>query len=78
MSDDRRTFIEACLAGEASAAQLDDFVADWHASDDAGCLPAYLGMTEGEYARWVERPETLKSILFSRGHRRDGSVLPQS
>lgn len=66
MSDD--TFVAQALHGEATLDDIEDFVAAWHESDDSRELHEYLGMTWEEYALWVERPEALRYILFSRRH----------
>lgn len=65
---DESTFIERCLSGNALLDDIDDFVDAWH--DDVGgqdqTLSEFLGMTELEYEMWVERPSSLRLILFMR------------
>lgn len=66
MNESTDKFIDLCLQGEAMATEIDEFVDRWHESDSGESLPEYLGMTEQEYALWVERPTFLKLIMFSR------------
>ncbi|WP_020664073.1 hypothetical protein [Amycolatopsis benzoatilytica] len=68
---DTATFIEECLAGRALATDADDWVDAWHDAPDASTaarmsLSDFLGMTESEYALWVERPEALRFIIAGR------------
>ncbi len=37
--------------------ELQDRVDAWHAADTEMSLPEWLGMTDEEYARWVETGE---------------------
>lgn len=64
-------FIDACLAGDALAADADDWIDIWHDAAKSSptsqrTLAEHLGMTEDEYKVWVERPEVLRFILKSR------------
>ncbi len=60
------TFVELCLQGDALISEVDDFVEEWHSVDDDRSLAEALGLTESEYALWVERPSTLKLIIFAK------------
>ncbi len=60
------TFIDACLSGEVDLDAIDDFVQQWHESASRLSLSKYLGMTDDEYAIWVEDSETLPLILCAR------------
>ena len=60
------TFVNLCLSGEAFANEIDDFVDAWHDGNDPRTMSDFLGMTDEEYAIWVERPETLREILNAR------------
>ncbi len=62
-------FVEQYLAGDAGADDIYAFIDRWHESDNTGTLATYLGMTADEYARWVEKPETLDAILTDREKR---------
>lgn len=65
-------FLDLAAAGRAHLEEIDDHVADWHHGNDdpALLLSQYLGMTEDQYAHWVEHPERLQSIVDS--HRAGG------
>jgi hypothetical protein len=60
------TFIDLCLMGEVLAEEIDDFVAQWHETDTDRSIEEYLGLTPQEYILWVEKPEALEFILYSR------------
>jgi hypothetical protein len=60
------TFVEACLAGSATLDEIDHYVEAWHESADPREMHEYLGLTWEEYALWVERPASLRYVLFSR------------
>jgi len=68
MSETGRTFVEVCLDGDALLSDIDEYVDRWHEGNCAGPLWQFLGFTENEYAVWVERPETLRYILFAHRH----------
>lgn len=62
------TFIERCLAGEVESPDdaIGDVISAWHAGIASVSLPEYLGMTEDEYARWVERSVRVTDIVAAR------------
>ena len=62
------TFVDLCLDGRATLDDIDDFVDRWHEAgdDEERELHEYLGLTWDEYALWVERPASLRYVLFSR------------
>ncbi len=68
MSKSWKSFVEACLAGEARADEIDQFVDQWHESDFGCSLADYLGFSDEEYAEWVENPQSLSVILFAHQH----------
>jgi hypothetical protein len=70
-----RSFVDLCLAGEASMEEIDDFVDAWHATPEGKDLHDYLGMTEDEYSLWLRAPDTLPCILKAR---RDGKPLTKA
>lgn len=74
-----KTFLEQVVAGEAQAADIDDFVDRWHDGDTSNPLAESLGMCDDEYALWVERPETLELIIRARaeGMRLERAVAEQ-
>ncbi|KHE92678.1 MAG: hypothetical protein SCABRO_01568 [Candidatus Scalindua brodae] len=61
-----KSFIELCLEGLADLTEIDEFIEEWHSSKEDIPIYEYLGMKRNEYAIWVERPEALRFILFSR------------
>ena len=65
------TFVEQHLAGAATEGDIDSFVARWHDGAGGDSLPEFLGLSEDEYALWVERPEFLGAILAARRGRFD-------
>ncbi len=66
MSHKKRSFVEQCIAGQVAEDAIDELVDRWHAGDGDSDLAEYLGFTQEEYAVWVERPESLRSILDAR------------
>lgn len=58
-----KTFLEMAVMGQIELDRIEDFVDRWHESNAQCNLPAYLGMTEDEYALWVEKPESLELII---------------
>jgi len=60
-------FIEKCLSGDALVNEIDDYIETWHKDESITQeLHEYLGMSFFEYQLWVEKPESLKFILFAR------------
>lgn len=55
------SLIERVLAGDVLLEDLDDAidaaVGEWHRADTSKSLPLWLGMTEEEYALWLEQPD---------------------
>jgi len=66
MSDAAEDFVNLCLNGRESIAAIDDYVDRWHEREDTCSLAEFLGFTPEEYACYVEDPESLREILFSR------------
>jgi hypothetical protein len=65
-------FIDQVLEGEVLETEIDSFVEKWHHGAGANkSLAKFLGMTEQEYALWVEHPQALRSILFCRKYKID-------
>lgn len=71
----QRTFVELCIAGEASLEEIDDFIDAWHAARGGTELHEYLGMTGDEYSLWLRAPDALPCILRAR---RDREPLTQA
>ena len=66
MSSKNKTYMELCLEGLADLTEIDDYIEKWHSGTSDIPIYKYLGMTRNEYALWVEKPEALRFILFSR------------
>ena len=66
MSRFETSFIDLCLKGLADLSEIDDYVDKWHHCEDDIEVHDFLGMSEDEYALWVEKPQSLRFILFSR------------
>ena len=61
-----KTYIELCLEGMADLTEIDEYIEKWHTSETDVPIYEYLGMNREEYALWVEKPESIRFILFSR------------
>src|SRR5215475_15637479 len=77
MFDEAQTFVGACLARQAFAEDVDDWVQAWHDSGGAPTgnpvsLDSFLGFTCEEGDLWAERPEALRFVLAA--HRYECSV----
>lgn len=68
-----KTYVDACLDGDARPDDVDDCVDAWH--DDAPgsenlSLAEFLGFTSEEYARWARDGAALQEILDHRRSQR--------
>jgi hypothetical protein len=66
MSKKIKTYMELCLEGMADLTEIDEYIEKWHTSETDVTIYEFLGMNRKEYALWVERPESIRFILFSR------------
>lgn len=55
-------FLGAVRWGQATLDEIDDWVDGWHHGPGLFPLSIHLGMTLGQYARWVEDPDALEQI----------------
>jgi hypothetical protein len=63
----RATFLDLCLSGDVVMDEIDEFVEAWHTDDRINePVHVFLGMSEEEYALWVEQPGSLRLILAAR------------
>jgi hypothetical protein len=62
-------FIESCLRGDSLLEDIDDYIDTWHEGDSEEPLYAFLGMTQEEYAAWVEAPDVLAFIVTAHKYR---------
>jgi Domain of unknown function (DUF4926) len=60
-----KTFVAACLSGDASERDLAGFVDAWSETvlRGYGSLREVLGMTEGDFLRWRDEPGVLGEVL---------------
>lgn len=63
---DEKSFIDLCVAGEASPEYIFLFISEWHDKDSVEPLEEYLGMTSEEFEAWQDNPEALKHIIAAR------------
>jgi hypothetical protein len=70
------TFMERLAAGDCYADEIDDWVDNWHLTENSvpdwirQPLHEFLGMTTEEYGRWVTNPDALQQIARERNFRR--------
>lgn len=64
----RLSFLNLYRRGKVSADQIDDFIDDWHQSDDSEqrSLAEFLGMTEDEYSVWLASHQVLPLLAAAR------------
>lgn len=62
------TFVDQWIQGEVPSEAIEDFVAAWHEGAGGESLPEFLGLSDDEYALWVEEPAFLAAILSARRH----------
>lgn len=61
------SFVDAVLAGRATADQVDNWVDRWHTSDAGGVeLHDFLGLDESEMENWLNETHTLDEIIGRR------------
>jgi hypothetical protein len=53
----KETFAEQFRQGKVTSDQIDDFIETWHNSEEDISLIDFLGITEDQYARWIEGAE---------------------
>ncbi len=68
-------FVARCLRGEAFAHDIESEVERWHTSTASLDLATFLGLSDDEYAIWVEKPAMLEVILMAR---KQDMTLPES
>lgn len=56
-------FIQDCIDGNALIYEVDDYIDEWHDSDSDLSLSEFLGMTEKEYALFVEDESYIATIV---------------
>ncbi len=68
------TFVDAVLSGDALAADIDDWVEQWHAAPSGDPvadleLHEFLGIPWDSYKLWTKHPESLRFVIVARRHR---------
>lgn len=63
-----KRYVDRVLDGSALWTDVDDYVAAWHEGDSDESLPEFLGLTQDEYALWLEQPQALRLILAAKEH----------
>jgi hypothetical protein len=62
------TFVDAVLAGRATADDVDDWIEKWHTTDTGDVeLHEFLGLNESEMEAWVRSNATLEQLIIRRG-----------
>ena len=63
-----QTFIDAVLAGRATADDVDDWIEKWHTTDTGDIeLHEFLSLNESEMGAWVRSDATLEQLIIRRG-----------
>ena len=60
------SFIENCINGDAICEEIDDYIDKWHEMDCKSTLREFLGMSEYEYAAFVEDESIIDRIVSAR------------
>ena len=63
-----KSFIDACLTGDALLDDIEDYIEYWHENDSGLELNEFLGMTPHEYAEWIKTGEdmVLRDVIEAR------------
>jgi len=56
-------FISDCITGDALMQEVDDYIAKWHEDESGADLHNFLGMTNKEYALFIEDENYLGLII---------------
>ena len=64
-------FIDACLNGDASLDDIENYIEQWHSLDTDTSIEEFLGMTPYEYGEWLKCGEdiVLRDIMAAREER---------
>jgi hypothetical protein len=63
----KQNFVDAVLAGHATADDVDDWIEKWHTTDTGEIeLHEFLGLSENEMELWVGSHTTLEQIIARR------------
>ena len=62
-----KTYVQACLDGDANIFDLDDYIDYWHDNDTGVTLREFLGLTPYEYQEWGKNSDSIfRDILRCR------------
>src|SRR5271157_1134939 len=64
--------------GNASVDDIDDFIDVWHQGGTGVPLHEFLGLSQEEYAQWVEQPDSLEATLNKKRHKHSSIISPSS
>lgn len=69
----KATFIDACLNGQASLNELENYIEYWHTHNTGNSLREFLGLTNSEYEQWAKSSDSIfKDIIQAR--RKENSI----
>jgi DNA-directed RNA polymerase specialized sigma subunit len=60
------TFTQACIAGRADPAQIDDWIENRHTQPTELELHEYLGLSLDEYGQWLTAPACLPELIAAK------------
>lgn len=63
---ERRSFLDLYLNGEALAEDIDDYIDEWHAKPGDQEIYDFLGLSRDEYSLWLRDPDVLPHIARAR------------
>lgn len=58
-----QTFMSACVASNATAENIDDYIRQWHEADTDLSVYEFLGMKRYEYELWLKDAPCLEYII---------------
>lgn len=62
-----KTYVQACLDGDATIFDLDNFIDFWHENETGKTLREFLGLTVYEYQEWGKGSDSIfRDILRCR------------
>ena len=62
-----KTYVQACLDGDANIFDLDDYIDYWHDNDTGVPLREFLGLSPYEYQEWAKNSDSIfRAILRCR------------
>lgn len=71
-------FVKDCIAGDALVSEVYDYIDAWDSSDSNLPIHEFLGMTEPEYALFIEDEDYLNLIITAHMQGEDIKVIVAS